>query len=99
MLYIVVRCTGEAAPAADVPLPSEWLSEEDSFATAGLLYAADLAAQFSKVLKVKSPSYQDMISLLEGGTSPGGKEPAGSLWELYEGLLRFNIKVRSGSVE
>ena len=81
-------------PAEDVPLPSEWLSKQDSAATSGLLYIMDLLAHFPKVLKVRSVPHKEMLALLEGCTARGSEQPANSLWELYQDLLTLALQVR-----
>ena len=82
-------------PAEDLPLPSEWLSEQDSAATSGLLYVVDLLAQFPQVFKVRSVPRKEMLALLEGACSARGNErPADSLWDLYHDLLTLALQVR-----
>lgn len=83
---------GLEAPAEDVPLPEEWLPREDGDATADLLFVADFSSQFAKVLKVKPPTYQDLVGLLESG-EPGSADLAESLWDLYEGLVKLVLQV------
>lgn len=88
-----VVSAGTEPPPADVPLPLEWLSPEDSAATSGLLYVADLVSVFAKVLKVKPAAYQDLLGLV--GDEPASQTATEALWELYQGLLRLTLSVSS----
>lgn len=82
--------TGLPGPAEDVSLPDEWLTEDESAATSGVLYVVDLARQFPKVVKGPGLSYNAMLDLLRADASADASE---ALWSLYEALLRLALQV------
>lgn len=79
-------------PAEDIPLPADWLSEEDSAATAGVLFAADTIAQFAKLLKLKAVPFQSLLHFLGGSATQ--EEPSDAVWDIYQGLLSTVVQVR-----
>lgn len=88
--------SGEAAPVADVALPDCVVSPEDVPATSCLLFVADFLAQFSKVLKIKSPpAFETLMEFLEASEMTDKEEQIEALAELYESLLEITLKVNS----
>ena len=69
------------------------MSEEDSRATSGLLFVSDFLTQFSKVLKIGSPSYKDLLELLNEQETDAKQKKIEDLAELYESLLDNILQV------
>ena len=69
------------------------MSEEDSRATSGLLFVSDFLTQFSKVLKIGSPSYKDLLELLNEQETDAKQKQIEDLAELYESLLDNILQV------
>ena len=70
----------------------ETLDECASASVACAMFVADFASHFSIQLGVRSVSYAELAPALAARCVLPGREP---LWDLYEGLMRFVLNVRT----
>jgi hypothetical protein len=92
----LVPLAGGEPPAEDVPTAAiETVDEETSEALSCTMFVADFTTQFSKALGVKPVMYQELNAAICAPRVLDGRDV---LWDLYEGLMRFLLNVRSSSL-
>jgi hypothetical protein len=75
-------------PTSAIEVVDETVSE----AMSCTMFVADFASQFSKTLALKPVTYQELNAAINAEGLLDGRDV---LWDLYEGLMRFLLNVRT----